>query len=311
MEGRNYIHVSVGNFNLDIAVYLNSFPKLGETALVRSIEIRPGGAATNYAVAVAQYGHYPYLIASVSSQSIVKSAMSSVSELGVDVTKIKVVDQPPGSVVIIIQPEGERTMLKYPGANELLQPADVPDHLIAQAHVLHMASIKPSIASSIAHKARPKGVVITYDPGAYIESLRECSPNIFKDVDILFVNEREFKALMESFSVEDLFKYGLSLLVVKMGSRGAAIRLPSGICYRSYTTPVKRPVDSTGAGDAFDALFNAKYIESKDPGLALMYGVAAGALKAGCRGSFLCWDRKLFDIQLKKTQLEKSLNRCF
>ncbi|MEM4481587.1 MAG: PfkB family carbohydrate kinase [Desulfurococcaceae archaeon] len=310
MSSRNYTHISIGNFNLDIALYINSIPPPGSSTLVKDFDIRPGGAATNYAVAVARYGHSAYLVASTSNYPIVKSALQSLKELGVDTTYVKEVNQPPGSVVILILPEGERTMLKYPGSNEFIQSSDVPEHLMARAHVIHMASVKPDLVSGIARIARRKGVVITYDPGVYAESLGGKAGDILRDVDILFTNESEFKLLTREIRAENFFKFGLSILVVKMGSRGAFVRLPSGICYHGSAHPIRKPVDSTGAGDAFDAFFNSKYLESKDPGVALMYAVAAGALKIGCRGSFLCWDPRLFEAQLEKAIVEQGVDKC-
>jgi len=309
-EGK-YIHVAIGNLNIDIAVYLERLPTAGEALEASHIDVRPGGAATNYAVAVAQYGHVAYLLASVSNNRYIKAILEDLAKLGVNVSRVKVVDEPPGVVVVLVQPGGERSMVKYPGANRELTPSDVPRELLLDAHVVHIASITPKFVCEIAKMCARENIFTTYDPGLYVAALAEDLASVVGNLDVLFVNEREFKLLSKKASASALFKYGLSMLVVKMGQRGAIALLPSGVCYYGSAQPIKKPVDTTGAGDSFNAFFNAKYVESKDPALALTYGIAAGALKAGSRGSFLRLDHKLFDAQLKKVVVEKAIECPF
>lgn len=300
MNSKNYTHIAVGNFNVDIAVYVDRVPAPGEVLTALYADVRPGGAATNYAATVAQYGHKVHLIASTSSSEYVKTMLATLRELGVDVDKVKVVEEPPGLVVVVVQTGGERTMIKYPGANRELSADDVPRDLLENAHLVHMASISPEIVIDVSKKCAREGVLITYDPGVYTETLKNVVTTLVENIDVLFLNENELAYLTKHIKVNTLFKYGLSTLVVKMGQRGAMVLLPTGACHHGVAQPIKKPVDSTGAGDAFNAFFNAKYLESKDLSLALAYGVAAGALKVGFRGSFLRLDRKLFKLQLEK-----------
>ena len=300
-----YTHVAVGNLNIDIAIYIDRIPYPGEAVFASNIDIRPGGAASNYAVAASYYGHKVYLIASVSNHPVSEAMLNITRDHGVVIDKVKIVDDSPGLVVIVVQKDAERTMIKYPGANTKLTAEDLPLDIIKNVHLVHMASINPSLAIEMSRRIKEEPVMITYDPGIYINELSENLPSILKYIDILFLNEKEYRSLTEKIETKNLFKYGLSLLVVKMGSRGAVVKSPSEICYHAVAQPIRKPIDTTGAGDAFNAFFNAKYLESKDCGLALKYGVAAGALKVGCRGSFLCWDQKLYMIQLEKTSIEK------
>lgn len=302
---KNYVHVSVGNLNIDIALFLKAYPLIGENVFASDIDIRPGGAASNYAVAVAQYGHQSYLIASASSNPLVEVILQALRSKGVHVERIKIVDSLPGIVTILIDPSGERTMITYLGANLELTPSDIPSDIISSAHVLHMASISADLALEISRRSRSMGLLITYDPGPRTESLKE-NLKVLEYVDILFINRKELERLKEKVNIEELFKRGLHLLIVKKGADGAMALLPSGICYSGKAEPIKKPIDTTGAGDAFDAFFNAKYIESKDLAIALKYAIAAGALKVGYKGSALTLDHKLLAIQLDKTLVLKS-----
>lgn len=299
-----YTHISIGNINVDIAVYIEKFPSPGESIIASDLDIRPGGAASNYAVAVAQYGHRVYLLASTSSSEFANVVVNELKSKGVIVDRVKIVeDSFPGLVLILVQRSGERTMVKYPGANRELTASDVPLDLVRDAHVVHMASISPELALEISKRIKSSGAIITYDPGAYADFM---ITGLMENIDILFINEKELQELKKAFKVSTLFKHGLSMLVVKMGERGAVVITPNDVCIHGKAQSIKKPVDSTGAGDAFDAFFNAKFIESKDPSLALRYGVAAGALKVGYKGSFLPFDVKLFNLQLEKVLVEKT-----
>jgi len=297
------IHVSVGNLNIDIAIYVDSIPGPDESAFARDLDIRPGGAATNYAVAAAQYGHSVFLVASVSKEPLAQSALKLVEKYGVKTNYVKLVDEPPGVVLVVVYPSGERSMIRYQGANRLLNHEDVSDNLIREAHVVHFASVPPSLVERVVRRARRYSVIVTYDPGGFIN---EVLPEHLEGVTTLFLNERELESVKNRFKVETLIRRGLQIIAIKRGARGAMVLESSGDCYSGVSTPIRRPVDSTGAGDAFDAFFNAKYIEAKNPFEALRYALAAGALKTGYRGSFLLFDKDMFQLQLERTVVERS-----
>lgn len=302
-----YSHVSIGNLNLDVVLYIDRYPVPGENIIALDLDIRPGGSATNYAVAIAQYGHRAYLVASVSLNPLMDSPLDFIKSRGVELSMIKRVEEEPGIVVILVDKEGERTIFSYPGANACLQPQDIPYEKIREMHVLHMASITGDRALEIAKRARRYDLLITYDPGGRATTIPD-NIELLEYLDVLLINKKELKKIMPSDNLNSLFKHGLHTLVVKLGEKGAIAYSSSGICIHGYTTPIKKPVDSTGAGDAFDAFFNAKFIESKDIAQALRYGVAAGALKIGYRGSMLLLEPSLFNQQLDKTIVEKRLD---
>ena len=305
MKRITYTHVAVGNLNIDIALYVDKFPQIGETLLARELQIRPGGAALNYAVTVAQYGHRAYLVARVSTHEFVRAILEEIRHYGVGVDYVKLVEGSPGVVLVVVDESGERTMIKYPGVNEELRSSDLSIDALREAHVVHVASTKPEIALGFLEVASREGIVTSLDPGGYVsEWSSERLLEALKHTHILYLNEQSLCEHFRDLSVEKMFKHGLSVLVVKRGGKGAVV-LAQSTCYSGYAEPVKRPVDTTGAGDAFNALFNAKYLESKDLGLSLVYGLAAGALKTGFRSSFMPWNSRLFDLQLKRVVVER------
>ncbi len=300
---RRPIHVSVGNLNVDITMYVPRLPGPDEGVVADDINIGPGGAASNYAVAVSYYGHIAYLVASSSLDPIVDDVIKQLDGKGVFTRYVKRIEGPPGIVSVYVIPGGERLMVKYRGANELLSPNDVPRELLEKASIIHLATVRPEIAGEIADRAMDLGLLVSYDPGSYALTDPQKVLRTVKYVSILFLNRREAKALSKH-SVESLLERGPFMIVVKKGPGGAFVATHGGKYYSGISRPLNPPVDSTGAGDAFDAFFNAAYLDYKDPGRALSYALAAGALKVTCRGSQLCWNRQLFNRQLGETSVE-------
>ncbi len=298
------IHVAVGNLNIDISLYVDRLPGPDEAIVSSDAAIGAGGAASNYAIAVTHYGHRAYLIATTSSYSFVDHVLIDLERHGVNVAYVKRVEGAPGIVSVIVdQRSGERIMVKYRGVNSLLSPNDVPRELLKNANIVHIASVEPSVAIEIARRASSLGILISYDPGSGAFEARNKVLEAIKYSNIVFLNRSEAKELVGS-NLHKLLDIGADIAVIKRGPGGAYALLPGGMVYHGLSKPIRPVVDTTGAGDAFAAFFNAVYLESHDVGKALQYGVAAATLKISCRGSRLCYDRSLFNKQLNETVIE-------
>lgn len=300
------LHVSVGNFNIDVAVYVDKMPGLDESVNAREIDIRPGGAATNYAVAVSHYGHRSSLIASVSNNPLAKMGLETVRDMGVDVSHVSYVDAQPGMVVSIVYPDGSRSMIRSLGANAYLTPDKVSQELLDSSSVVHMATLHPAKALEISRRTR--AAMKSYDPGVYVHTDVSELREVLRHIDVLFLNRQEYAVLTGEVDVRGLFNLGVNIIVVKLGGKGAVALTRDGGVYHAYTAPQGKPVDTTGAGDAFNAFFNAAYIDTGSVREALRYGASAGALKTLCKGSMLCWDRGLFKRHLEASIVEEGVN---
>ncbi|MEM1641716.1 MAG: carbohydrate kinase family protein [Desulfurococcaceae archaeon] len=304
MATKNYVHVSVGNFNVDIVVYVDALPKPDEGLFAREVSLRPGGAATNYAVAVASYGHTAYLVASVSTDHFIRSFLREVERLGVKTDHLYFVDESPGFVVVLVKADGERAMIRYQGANKHLDPSYLSDTLLKQAHLVHFASVHPSFVQNSIKRVKMEPIIVSYDPGPFATDVLNY-PDVVGSLDLLFLNESEYAKIKSKADLRSFFKIGLKILNVKMGSKGAISIEAGDRCYHGVAKPIRKPVDTTGAGDAFDAFFNATYLETGDVTKSLLFGVAAGTYKTGCKGSFILWDPDAFKYQLERATVVK------
>ena len=274
-------HVAVGNLNLDISLKLDRFPAPDENMFAREAWIGPGGAATNYAVAVARLGHKSRLVARAGEDALRLDLLGHLERLGVDTSDVQVAKgEQTGTVVVIIVPkDSSRTLLTIRGANEGLTGSIVP----TIGDVVHFASVRPRVIM----EATIGGRLASYDPGGEVYRDPAGVLRVMREVDILFLNERELRAVAGSGDLDvlsELVGGRLRIVVIKRG-RGGALLYSDGCLYYAEPPGQSAVVDVTGAGDAFDAAFNVAYFATRDPVEALRWAVAAGAAKVARKGS--------------------------
>jgi len=220
LPGPRQEHVAVGNLNLDISLELDRFPRPDENLFARRAWIGPGGAATNYAVAVARLGHRPLLVARTGGDAVKLGLLDQLNSMGVDTRYVVVVPgETTGTVVVIMVPsDSTRTLLTIRGANEGLNGGMVPD----RGDIVHFASVKPRVVHEYMGGGRP----LSYDPGGEVyrdpEGVREA---VFL-VETVFLNEKELEALAGSSSpraASRLLEGRLRRIVVKQGRGGATL----------------------------------------------------------------------------------------
>jgi len=81
-------------------------------------------------------------------------------------------------------------------------------------------------------------------------------------------------------------------IVVKQGSKGATLIEPSGLCYTARSQPLRKPVDTTGAGDAFNAFLLLDTSRKRPKPEDINVRCNSWCFKVGYRGSILVYDEK-------------------
>ena len=280
-------HAAVGNINLDISIVLDRYPGEDTHVFARDSWIGLGGAATNYAVAAARLGHEAVLFARAGGDAVRLGLLDRLEALGVDTSRVVVAhNEPLGTVVVILVPSnGTRTMIAIRGANARLGPEHVAR---VSAGVYHLASVRPQLLAGLCSRDWwRRGFIASYDPGGEAYRSPEAIAETLSCVDILFVNENEMRSIARASGIEGpsgFLDLGVHVVVVKKG-RGGAYVVTSESTIEAYPKRGPSPVDVTGAGDAFDAAFNAWLIETGSIEAALRAAVAAGTLKVARRGS--------------------------
>lgn len=253
--------ITLGDLNLDILFYLNRLPSKGGESLAPTLEVHPGGSAANVAVALSRLGLNVGFIGAVGNDVIGEFLLRNMESENVDVSLLARKKDYTGVMVIIVTRDGERTILGYRGANRLLSEKDVEEE--------YFKTIKYAFVSGYAllenpqKKAAYKMMKIAREKGAKIfvdicEVLAGRTWSKLKKLlllsDYLLMNEREFEMfIVDEKNISSIFEYGVEAIIVKRGCNGARTFTKQGVC----DMPAFRveAVDTTGAGDAFDAGF--------------------------------------------------------
>ncbi|MDB4985457.1 MAG: putative carbohydrate/purine kinase [Myxococcaceae bacterium] len=190
--------------------------------------------------------------------------------------------------LIMVTPDGQRTMSTYLGACIELGPEDIDEALIARSKVTYLegylwdpprakeAMLK---AADLAHKHGGRVALSLSDAFCVARHRREFSRLIEDHVDILFANEDEIRALTETHDFESAVAAVRGRCEVSVLTRGAqgAVVLANDERFVITAEPVERVVDTTGAGDLFAAGFLYGFTNGYGPGDAARIGSICAA----------------------------------
>jgi len=279
--------VVFGDINADIIARVNSWPKPGEECLAPSLELHCGGVAANCAIALTRWQVRPTPIAQVGQDPIAQAVLKKLQAQDVGTNHIHATNKAmTGLLYINVTPNGQRTFFGSRGANRSvrLQPSDLAVVKCASAAILMGYSfLDPQPAKAalrILREVRSKKGWIAFDPG--MEPSQKISAKILqiaKKVDLFLVSQEEACALTgEANAHKALYKLkkaGATNIVMKLGKYGCLFTENSEP--REVPPFAVRSVDSTGAGDAFNAAFLQAKLRDWPASEAAVAANAAGA----------------------------------
>jgi sugar/nucleoside kinase (ribokinase family) len=233
-----------------------------------------GGSAANSMAGIAAMGGDSAFIGQVAEDQLGLIFEHDMHALGVRFDTPPLEGGPPtGRCLILVTPDGQRTMNTCPGASHELSSEALDHDLIASASILFLEGYlfgpdKPRAAMMeairIAHSANRKVAFTLIDGGG---------------VDLLFANEDEALQLTgrtDLHSALNELKAKVPTLVITQGSQGA-IGVEDGELISIPAAPVQKVIDTTGAGD----LFAAGFLTARCKGASLERCLWTGAIAAG------------------------------
>ena len=275
----------VGSFAVGMTIRSPTLPIFGQTLLGTDFDMGPGGKGSNQSVAAARLGADSALVAYVGSDALATIAHDLYMAEGVSRAHVRALpDRATGVGFIILNTEGNNFIILDMGANDAMDAAavDAAGVRIGESDVVMTVLEIPDAA---AHRAlelgRAAGARTILNPAP----ARALPATMFGLVDILTPNESELRILLglppdDPSSSHDLAKQlrvrGVGTVVVTLGGRGALILSDS----YDMTIPAMKVdvVDTTGAGDAFNAGLAVALAEGRDLPDAVRFAVASGAL---------------------------------
>lgn len=251
---------------------------------------RGGGAAANVAAWLATTDVKPELIARIGVDSVGLALIDELEGLGVGCHRREVSDLSTGTVVVLVDKSGERTMFPDSGANAGLGSDDLPaleNYSAAYISGYALFNKKSHLGVlDIFEQLRECGIPRFFDP-ASVGTMSTFADHktimkLLPKSDVMLLNESEARYLAKSDSGEieqvfDALSHLASTIVIKRNELGAlACEFRSGEIFEDRQER-HEPVDTTGAGDSFAAGFIATWIKNRD----LLAALKSGNLMAG------------------------------
>jgi len=287
--------VVVGDVATDVVAVLDGEPAPGSDRPA-SIRTRGGGAGANVAVHLAQLGVPVVLAGCVGDDPAGTGLVAELTAAGVDLRVRTVPGAATGTVVSLVEPGGQRSMLADRGANLALRPDDLPTltwrgHLHLSGYTLLDAGPRRAGLAALT-AAADAGATVSVDPASIGPLGRYGVDRWLTDTasaHLLLPNSDEARLLTGCADVDAAARTLAArhrVVAVTMGADGALWASGDVLVHRpAHPTTV---VDSTGAGDAFAAGLLAAWLTTPaiDPAGALDAGLARAAevvRRAGAR----------------------------
>ena len=273
--------VVVGSYAVGLVMRARRMPAVGETVLGHGFQAMDGGKGSNQAVACARLGAQTHLVAAVGDDAYGDRALAMLRAEGVETSLVRrVAGTPTGVGFILVDDAGNNAIAVDLGANSLLDHHDVDraEEAIAAADVvLAQLEIPPRTALYAAEVAHRHGVRTILNPAP----AQPLDPAGLRHVEIITPNLSEARTLcgLDSIAPAELARVlqasGVGTVVLTRGEQGAWIA--DGAEGLAVPAPHVQPVDTTGAGDAFNAALAVALAEGQTLPRAVRLACAAGA----------------------------------
>jgi ribokinase len=272
----------IGSLNADLVVRTPHFPQPGETISGDDLKIFPGGKGANQAVAAARLGGSVSMLGRVGKDNFGDFLLENLKSNKVDGQFIQRDDASTGTAMIVVDSNGQNSIVLSPGANGKVCDADVRNVSFQHFNLLMLQLEIPieTVLSAI-RQAKRSGLRVLLNPAPG----RSLPEEIIALPDFLVPNETEL-SLLTNQPVNDvssaegaahsLLSRGAQTIIVTLGANGALLVTKENT---NHVPPFKvNVVDTTAAGDAFIGGFAYALLQGKSLEESVRYGCASGAL---------------------------------
>jgi ribokinase len=259
----------VGSLNMDLVVSMQRMPKQGETMAGESIHYIPGGKGANQAVGCARLGGDVVMIGAVGDDGFGRHILEDMRRYGVSDSAISVLTDAPTGIASIFHTPEDNCIVIVPGANGKVTPSLI-EQFASEIQFADIMLVQLEIPLNAVERAlqiaNEAGVRTVLNPAPAVSLPAE----LIRLCDIITPNESEFDILCgaEIGKSEELLMEGIIDWQERYGNRLVITRGKHGVSYvedgklKTSAAPVVEVVDTTGAGDCFNA--------------AICFGIASG-----------------------------------
>jgi ribokinase len=264
--GRLFDVCVVGSSNLDLVVTASRHPRPGETLLGVGYQEYPGGKGLNQVVAARRAGGATAFVSALGDDAAGDALAAVLDGEGIDTGAVqRVAGTATGRALITVDDAGENSIVVIAGANAAVCRAPLPDARV----VLGQLEIPIDVVRDAFTQGRAGHRVTILNP-APAATLPD---GLLALCTVVIPNEHERQQLG---GVDRLFGLGVEAVVTTLGGDGVDVVTPAG--HRHVDPFAVRPIDTTGAGDAFCGAYAVAIAEGADVLDAARFAAAAGAI---------------------------------
>ncbi|KOC65678.1 Ribokinase [Habropoda laboriosa] len=268
--------VVVGSCMIDFTCFSSRLPKPGETIIGKNFEIKYGGKGANQCVAAAKLGASAAIVASLGSDTYAQEYLKIFKKENIDVSHVQLQEnQHSGIAQITVADNGENSIVVVVGSNASLSPehVDLAADVIRNAAIL-LCQFETPLETTLHAVKLHKGYGLSIVNGA--PAAKNVDSALLELCDIFCVNETEAEVMtgvkpldLSSMqqAIEQLLDKGCNTVILTVGEKGAAYASKKDKTIKMISTTPVKPVDTTGAGDAF--LGALAYFKAYHPGLSM------------------------------------------
>ncbi|MPY88204.1 MAG: carbohydrate kinase [Luteitalea sp.] len=282
----------VGELNVDLVLHgVHTYPTPGREVLADGCALTLGSASAICAVGLAKLGNAVSFFTTVGHDAWADDCLRTLRHAGIDVSLVTQDPAVQTGITVSIPFGVDRALVTFPGASRVQTAAGLDDQVLSQFQHVHVSSfflqagLRPCCARLFT-RASGLGLTTSLDPGFDpSERWGDDLIGVLQVTDIFLPNEVELAAVTGCANhLEGLRKLdnGRTVSIAKLGPNGC-LTLRDGKALHVAAFPVEC-VDSTGAGDSFNAGFLHAWLRDRALRECLRYAAACGALSTRALG---------------------------
>ncbi len=284
---------TIGDVNVDLIARIDRMPELGKQVITKDFQTHGGGCSANFSLSCARLGMETQLFGKVGDDVFGTYVLVELEDNHVDTKSVVLTDNKTGVTVAMVQGI-ERSFITFRGENATYCLDDIDVKKI-HADIVHLPSYflldglrnDYSKLIDVLHASKIQVSFDTgWDPRGFTKETVDPLFDILPRVDVFLPNIDETRSILgldpktgPERAAEILLDMGVKVAAIKMGKDGCWVATKENIEYvPAFSVKV---VDTTGAGDNFNAGFVSSYISGKPLNECAIIGSATAALKIG------------------------------
>ncbi|HLD58884.1 MAG TPA: carbohydrate kinase family protein [archaeon] len=286
---------AVGDLCLDVLCSIREHASLGEEKHIYNLNFSLGGNAANFSFAAAELGFDVELLSAIGKDFASDFLKKQLNSAGVK-ARLQEFPSMNSFSILLVNPDGQKSTYSSKGALENLTAEHVEKELLPRLKqgdlvffggYFHMYGLHKGFLRLL-KKIREKNCTVAFDL-CFDEFQKWRILEFLPLIDFLFLNDLELQRLTkksnEKAAISFLLEKGATKIVLKKGPKGSAFFAKKISC---HAKAVKAPaVDTTGAGDIFNAAFLKAFFEDLNCKKCLEFANFAASRKISRHGLFL------------------------